>query len=123
MNKTQKLDFQNELETYLEKNKIFDLFQYMNYMLAKDKPKKPIKYLIKLLEKEESHYDIVVKIVIIGCPGSQRKEYAKEIAAKFGIKHIISSGKLILNEIKKGTELGKQLKDTYYSSTLSQIIS
>ena len=123
MNKTQKLEFQNELEAYFEKNKLFDLFQYMNYMLAKDKPKKPIKYLVKLLEKEESIFYTAIKIALLGLPGSQRKEYAKEIEAKLGIKNIISSGRLLLNEIKKETEIGKQIKDTYYSSMFGIIIS
>ena len=45
-------------------------------------------------------------IVIFGAPGSGKGTQSDKIVAKYGFKHI-STGDVLRNEIKNGTELGK----------------
>ena len=48
-------------------------------------------------------------IIIFGAPGSGKGTYSAEIAARYGMGHI-STGDVLRNEIKQGTELGKIAK-------------
>ena len=52
--KKAKMQFQQELEQYLEEEKVHDIFQDMMTALIKDKPKDPIQFLIDRLNKPES---------------------------------------------------------------------
>ena len=45
-------------------------------------------------------------IVIFGAPGSGKGTQSELLVEKYGFKHI-STGDVLRNEIKKGTELGK----------------
>ena len=48
-------------------------------------------------------------IVIFGAPGSGKGTQSDKMIAKYGFKHI-STGDVLRNEIKNGTELGKTAK-------------
>lgn len=48
-------------------------------------------------------------IIIFGAPGSGKGTYSDEIVARYGMGHI-STGDVLRNEIKNGTELGKIAK-------------
>jgi adenylate kinase len=48
-------------------------------------------------------------IIIFGAPGSGKGTYSDEIVAKYGMGHI-STGDVLRNEIKNGTELGNIAK-------------
>jgi hypothetical protein len=50
MNKSQKLEFQQQIEGYLEENHVYDLFESLMMNLIKDKPIDPIQYLVQKLE-------------------------------------------------------------------------
>jgi adenylate kinase len=49
-------------------------------------------------------------IIIFGAPGSGKGTYSAEIQERYGMGHI-STGDVLRNEIKQGTELGKIAKD------------
>ncbi|WP_025799816.1 adenylate kinase [Hoylesella saccharolytica] len=49
-------------------------------------------------------------IVIFGAPGSGKGTQSDKMIAKYGLKHI-STGDVLRNEIKNGTELGKTAKE------------
>jgi adenylate kinase len=49
-------------------------------------------------------------IVIFGAPGSGKGTQSDKMIAKYGFKHI-STGDVLRNEIKNGTELGKTAKE------------
>ncbi len=49
-------------------------------------------------------------IVIFGAPGSGKGTQSDKLIAKYGFEHI-STGDVLRNEIKNGTELGKTAKE------------
>lgn len=49
-------------------------------------------------------------IVIFGAPGSGKGTQSDKMIAKYGLRHI-STGDVLRNEIKNGTELGKTAKE------------
>ncbi|MEM0344594.1 MAG: adenylate kinase [Thermofilaceae archaeon] len=51
-----------------------------------------------------------MRLVFMGPPGVGKGTYASAISERFGIPHI-STGDIIREEIKKGTELGRKLKE------------
>ncbi len=50
-----------------------------------------------------------MKLVLIGCPGAGKGTQAKMLSKKFDIAHI-STGDLLREQIKNGTELGKKVQ-------------
>ena len=53
---------------------------------------------------------MVLKLVFIGPPGIGKGTYAKAISQKYGIPHI-STGDIFREEIAKGSELGRRVKE------------
>ncbi len=51
-----------------------------------------------------------MKLVLIGCPGAGKGTQAKMLSKKFDIAHI-STGDLLREQMKKGTELGKRVSE------------
>ena len=51
-----------------------------------------------------------MKLVLIGCPGAGKGTQAKMLSKKFGIAHI-STGDLLRDQMKRGTELGKKVSE------------
>ena len=51
-----------------------------------------------------------MKLVLIGCPGAGKGTQAKMLSKKFGIAHI-STGDLLREQMKRGTELGKKVSE------------
>jgi adenylate kinase len=51
-----------------------------------------------------------MKLVLIGCPGAGKGTQAKKLSAHFDIAHI-STGDLLRDEIKSGSELGKKVSE------------
>lgn len=49
-----------------------------------------------------------MKLVLIGCPGAGKGTQAKMLSKKYGIAHI-STGDLLREQMKQGTELGKKV--------------
>ena len=56
------------------------------------------------------HTSRMKNIIIFGAPGSGKGTYSAEIQERYGMGHI-STGDVMRNEIKQGTELGKIAKD------------
>ena len=53
MNKTQKLEYQQHIEKYLEEHQVYDLFEHLMKSLLKEKPKDPISFMVSKLENPE----------------------------------------------------------------------
>jgi len=104
MDKTKKLEYQQNVESYLEESQVYDLFERLLKDLIIDRPTKPIEYLIKKLEAPSP-----TRVFIVGPPGSQRKELALSIAEYIHYT-CISAGDLLAKEISKRSEYGKQIE-------------
>ncbi len=53
MNKSQKLEYQQQIEKYLEEHQVYDLFEYLMKAVVKEKPKDPLDFMISKLENPE----------------------------------------------------------------------
>ena len=60
--KKAKMQFQQELEQYIEEEKVHDIFQDMMTSIIKERPKDPIKFLIDRLKKPESKYTLISQL-------------------------------------------------------------
>lgn len=54
MMQDKKLEFQKQLEEYLEEQKVYDIFEDMMKALIQNRPKDPLSYLVKKLTTNES---------------------------------------------------------------------
>ncbi len=54
MMQDKKLDFQRQLEEYLEDQKVYDIFEEMMKNLIQHRPKDPLNFLVKKLTAPES---------------------------------------------------------------------
>jgi len=70
-----KLSFQEELEEYLEYQKVYDIFEDMMKNLIISQPKNPIEFLVNKLSSPE-----IKRFIIVGPPGCKRKEIALSLA-------------------------------------------
>jgi adenylate kinase len=57
MLKDKKLEYQAELEEYLEDQKVYDIFEDMMKSLIMAKPENPIQFLLKKLTTPDSKYN------------------------------------------------------------------
>lgn len=71
--------------------------------------------IVKVIKQELSKR--LLNIVLFGYPGSGRGSQGKAIAKKFGLEYI-ATGTMLDEEIKKGTEIGKKIKDMYENGQL-----
>ena len=114
-----KLEFQKQLEEYLEEQKVYDIFEDMMKALIQTRPKDPLNFLVKKLTTAESkcfwrynHSIIAKRLIIVGPPGSKRKEIALSLGEYLSEEGenpfvCISVGDLLRKEIQKKSEFGK----------------
>ncbi len=110
MLKDKKLEYQKQLEEYLEENKVYDIFEDMMKALIIAKPENPIPFLLKKLTSTE-----IKRLIIAGPPGSKRKEIALSLAEYLSEDRsfvCLSVGDLLSKEINKKSELGKQIVES-----------
>jgi hypothetical protein len=62
--KKAKLEFQQELESYMEEEKLHDIFQEMMTACIKEMPADPIQFLIEKMTKEESKLHISLTLFL-----------------------------------------------------------
>jgi len=58
MNKQKKIEYQEQLENYLEQHQIYNLFESIMKGLLKERPEDAIGYMISKLEKPERKISI-----------------------------------------------------------------
>eukprot|EP01022_Parablepharisma_sp_SALTPOND_P020172 TRINITY_DN3598_c0_g1_i1.p3 TRINITY_DN3598_c0_g1~~TRINITY_DN3598_c0_g1_i1.p3 ORF type:complete len:529 (+),score=59.77 TRINITY_DN3598_c0_g1_i1:2779-4365(+) len=104
MNKSQKLEYQQRLENYMEEHQVYDLLEGLLRSLLKEKPKDPVDFLISRLENPEPK-----RIFVVGPPGSNKKEIAQALAGEFSFT-VVSLSELLDKEISKKTPAGSQIE-------------
>jgi len=107
MDKKQKLEYQRDIEKYLENKKVYELFEDLMKSLIISKPEDPINYMIQKLSEPEQK-----KIFVVGPPGSNVRELALQLADYLGYA-CASVGDLLIKEISKKTDLGKTIEEYY----------
>jgi len=104
MNRDEKLQYQEEIESYFQNKKVYDLFEKLLKELVIYKPQHPIDYLIDRLKKKDTK-----RFFITSGSGTERKEVALAVANELGYKHI-SMGDLIQKELLKKLETSKKIQ-------------
>lgn len=135
MLRKEKLEYQEELEKYMEESNVYEIFETMMKNLARttlpqapspvsggaktvkadagspsthEQPEDPVPFLLEVLNKPQTK-----RICIIGPPGSKRKEHILTLAENFeDFKYeAICVGDLLNKEISKKSETGKRIVD------------
>lgn len=102
MNKEEKLKFQKQVETYLERKRIYDMFQDLLKELVVHKPDHPIDFLIERLERPQPK-----KVFIVGPRGSEAFKKAKAVASlQKQAFEVVSVGQLLKAEVAKKSPAG-----------------
>jgi adenylate kinase len=80
---------------------------------------KPINEVTKDIDKiiKNELSKNLLNIVIFGYPGSGRGSQGRALAEKFGLEYV-ATGPMLDAEIKKGTKIGKQIKELYENGQL-----
>ncbi len=104
MDRKEKLEFQQSIETYFEDKKVYELFEKLLKELVIHKPTSPIDYLLEKIKKKDSK-----RIFITGSSGTYRKEISLSIAESFSYP-CVSLGDLIQKEINKKLDNARKLE-------------
>ena len=99
MNKTEKVDFTNSCENYMEEKQLRDLFRKLTKKLVLYQPEDPIDFLIEQLETKNNQR----LFFLIGYSLKQRNKIANNIGLNFNLK-VISFPELLQKEITNRTE-------------------
>ena len=109
MDLKQKLEYQHTVESYLEDNEVYDLFEHLLKELLIDRPEAPIDYLIAKLENPRRR-----RLFLVGGSGSKRRTIAKDICARFRVERI-SVIDLLKDEVKKAGKWSSEIKSAWQS--------
>jgi len=90
--------------SYVEKHKVFQLFEGLLEDLIIKRPEDPIDHLIKALKRPE-----VPRVIIFGPPGAQARLLCEQVSAKLNLVHVIA-GDVYRDLAKAGSALGKEAK-------------
>ena len=112
MDRTEKLQYEQGIEQYLDNNKVFDLFERLYKDLIINQPKNPIDYLIGKLKKKE-----IKRIFITGFPGTNRKDVSLAVGEALSYS-CLSVDHLLEREINKKLENAHQIEKNYNVHTL-----
>lgn len=105
MNSSEKTEYVKNISIYMEKNKIYSIFENLYKSLIMEKPKKPLQFLIEKIKFKSKK-----RIFIIGPPGSKIKEVALKLSHHFKAT-MISIGDLLKKEVIKKTDLGQKIEE------------
>ncbi|KAL4481720.1 hypothetical protein ABPG74_007809 [Tetrahymena malaccensis] len=106
MDRTHKLNYQRDVEQYLEKNKVYDIFENLMKDLVIDQPAQPLDYLIKKLSEPQQK-----RVFVVGPPGSKTTELALQLANEFKYT-CISVGNLLKKQISMKNTLGEEIENS-----------
>lgn len=104
MDKAQKLEYQQQLDAYMERHQVNDLFQELLQSLLKTKPEEPLDFLIERLQKSQ-----VKRVFVVGPPGCGKSRVAQELGHEFGCA-VVSMGKVFEKEIAKRSLHGEKVE-------------
>ena len=111
MDLKQKIDFQEEVETFLDQYNVYDLFDYLLKEVLIDRPTAPLDYLIAKLSQKRRR-----RLFLIGGVGSKRRQIAREVSSRFQIEKIFLFD-LLKAEVKKSGKWANEIQKAWNYST------
>ncbi len=113
MLKSQKLEYQQQVEKYMEEHQIYDIFEELMKGLLKEKPADPLQFMVSKLENPErmgiAHW-VAKRIFVMGPPGCRKTEKALTFANELNYV-TVSVGDLLEGEMSKKSEYGKHIAE------------
>ena len=104
MNKVQKLEYQQQIDGYMEKHQVYDLLQGLMKSLLQEKPEDPIDFLISYLKKPQPK-----RIFIVVPPRASEEDIVQGYSGKFECSSIIMS-KMFDKQVEKKTPAGLKIE-------------
>lgn len=111
----------NRLKEYIEKTiPVLQFYKEKGIFFEVDGRKgiDDVKFEIKKIINQELSKSLL-NVVLFGYPGSGRSAQGIALAKQFGLE-FVSTGILLLNEIKNNTKIGKKLETMYESGKLNR---
>ena len=87
---------------YMEKNQLHDFFRILKQCIEEEQPENPVDFIAEFISKVSKP-----RLVIKGPPASGKGTQCERLVRNLGAVHI-STGDILRDEIKRGTDLGKE---------------
>jgi len=94
MDKMAKLDYMQSIETYLNENQVYELFEELLKQVIVSRPENPLQFILSKIKANRSK-----RIFLTGAPGSCRQENLEALSEYFEWKRI-SVGKLLREHVQ-----------------------
>lgn len=111
MDLKQKIDFQEEAETFLDQYNVYDLFDYLLKELLIDRPSEPLDYLIHKLSMKRRR-----RLFLIGGVGQQRRHISREMSSRFQVDKVFLLD-LLKAEVKKTGKWAEEIQRAWNSGS------
>lgn len=112
MDRKDKLNFQQSIESYFEEKRVYELFEKLMKELVINKPSDPVEYMISRIKTKDTK-----RIFVTGYPGTNRKEIALSLTENFGYS-CVSLGDLLNKEINKKLDNARKIEGKINSFSL-----
>ncbi len=116
MDKATKTLFEQETKKYAEEKQVYDILENLMRKLIINKPEKPLDFLIEQLQNTTPNF-----LVFLVGVDYNTEEIANNISLQHSLKRV-SVPKLINQEIRNNTELGKKFLKKGYDKKPKRII-
>ena len=104
MDLKQKIEFQEEVETFLDQYNIYDLFDYLLKELLIDRPEEPLDYLIQKLHQKRRR-----RLFLVGGVGTKRRHITREVSSRFQIEKVFLLD-LLKAEVRKSGKYASEIQ-------------
>ena len=111
MDLKQKIDFQEEVESFLDQYNVYDLFDSLLKELLIDRPAEPLDYLIHKLSHKQRR-----RLFLIGGIGPQRRQISREISSRFQIDKVFLLD-LLKAEVRKTGKWAQEIQHAWNSGS------
>lgn len=106
MDQIKRYEEEVKIEEYFEEKRLYELFKTLFKELLIHRPENPLDFLMNKLKNPKP----LMRIFVVGPPGSNRKEIALSLADHFAWP-CVSVGDLLNKEVSKKSELGKEISE------------
>ena len=94
MDKMQKMDFMQSIETYLNEHQVYELFEDLIRQVVVARPQDPHQFILQKIKARRSQ-----RIFLLGAPGTKKQSVVEPLSEQFEWKKI-SAGQLIMEHVQ-----------------------